>query len=125
MSSDNFTKFLEAVKAADCADNSAFQKLIEEGQQILRLTDKDFAREFNVSRPTITRWRNGDVAPHPALRKHVYEFLRSRAQLLLNRAESLAKRIHNSGRVNSRRRIATGPSAAIPMALRTRSSRNS
>lgn len=42
------------------------------------VTDKELAREFSVSFPTAQRWRSGENAPHPAMRKYVFDWLKDR-----------------------------------------------
>ncbi len=57
-------------------EDKAFQVLIKQ------FSDKDLARAFGVSRPTVQRWRTGQNAPHPALMERACETLR---QMLVNR----------------------------------------
>ena len=40
--------------------------------------DAKFAEELRVSRPTVTRWKNRQSIPHPALRSSIYALLRKR-----------------------------------------------
>jgi hypothetical protein len=87
MKDRQYLNFIGALRETDPTDDGAFQKRILDGMDLCRLLDKDVAREFGVSRPTVTRWRNGTNAPHPALRKHVYSWLQSRAQALHNRMQ--------------------------------------
>jgi len=75
-------EYVAALKSADLSDDAAFQALLNQGFVLLRLMDKDIAREFRMSRPTVTRWRNGTNAPHPAMRKPIYSWLAQRAQAL-------------------------------------------
>jgi transcriptional regulator with XRE-family HTH domain len=79
--------FVAALREADRGDDAAFQSLLGRGVQLLRLMDKDIAGQFGLSRPTVTRWRNGDNAPHPAMRKPVYTWLEQRATALYRRLE--------------------------------------
>ena len=46
---------------------------------VLELSDAKFARIFGVSRPTVTRWRNGVTAPHRRMRDTVLTFLETLA----------------------------------------------
>jgi hypothetical protein len=56
-------------------DKEAFQELLLTAIKLLDLTDEGIAERFDTSRPTVTRWRNGSNAPHPALRPAVCEWL--------------------------------------------------
>ena len=78
-------KFRDELKKADIRDANAFHTIIERGIRILRLTDEDLSRAFSISRPTITRWRNGSNAPHVALRRPVYDWLKKRVTTLIAR----------------------------------------
>lgn len=77
--------YIAALQAADIRDDEAFRSLLNQGMECLGLFDKDIAHEFNVSRPTVTRWRNGTNAPHPLMRRPVYDRLQQRAQALRRR----------------------------------------
>lgn len=82
--------FVVELRAANRTDASEFKRLLGRGIELLSLTDKDIAREFGASRPTVTRWRNGDNAPHPAMRKPVFDWLAQRAQIAMRRNRSSA-----------------------------------
>lgn len=41
----------------------------------LNLTDLEVAEEFDVSVPTVIRWKAGTTAPHPAMQPYVFEWL--------------------------------------------------
>lgn len=77
--------FIEHLRKADASSDDQFRALLGRGVELLTLGDQEIAREFDVSRPTATRWRNGDNAPHPAMRKLVYSKLERRAQMALRR----------------------------------------
>jgi hypothetical protein len=80
--------YVRSLREADARDEGAFHSLLTRGFDLLHLMDKDIAREFGVSRPSVTRWRNGVNAPHPAMRKPVYGYLDQRAQAVLRRVPS-------------------------------------
>ena len=77
--------FIEHLRQADVSRDDQFRDLLGRGFELLTLVDQEVARDLNVSRPTATRWRNGDNAPHPAMRKLVYGKLERRAQVALRR----------------------------------------
>ena len=52
-----------------------FTELFRDAALILELMDDDLARLFKISRPTASRWRSGDSAPHPVGRKAVFDVL--------------------------------------------------
>lgn len=59
----------------DHEDNRSFKENLSKSPSSLEMVDKDLADLIGVSRPTVTRWRNGKCAPHPLMRKLVYETL--------------------------------------------------
>lgn len=65
---------LEGLKTAH-TDDATFKEMIERCFAHAKLVDKDLSDALGVSRPTVTRWRNGVCAPHTALRKTVYDCL--------------------------------------------------
>ena len=46
-----------------------------EYMKVLDLTDEGYARLFDVSRPTIRRWREGTTAPHKKIEKSLCKIL--------------------------------------------------
>lgn len=56
-----------------------FKNILTEGMELLDLADEDCARLFDVSRPTVTRWRNGSTAPHRAMRRLLSDVLKKEA----------------------------------------------
>jgi transcriptional regulator with XRE-family HTH domain len=78
-------EFVHALETAEFRNDVQFQQLFSRGMTLLNLADIDVAREFGASRPTVTRWRNGTNAPHPAMRKHVYDLLERHANRTLKR----------------------------------------
>jgi hypothetical protein len=91
-------EYVRCLHQAEVRDDAAFHALLTRGFDLLHLIDKDIAREFGVSRPSVTRWRNGVNAPHPAMRKPVYMFLDQRAQAILRRIPPQAPQ--SRGRAN-------------------------
>jgi len=74
-----------------------FQGILMEGMELLDLTDEACARLFDVSRPTVTRWRNGTTSPHRGMRQLLSYVLRKEAM----------KRLRQHQRRNSRAAVKT------------------
>jgi hypothetical protein len=89
--------YVRSLQEAEARDDSTFHSLLSRGFDLLRLIDKDIAHGFGVSRPTVTRWRNGVNAPHPAMRKPLYVWLEQRAQAVIRST----RRQQSSGRSDS------------------------
>lgn len=68
-------------------DRERFCRLLGRSMAVLGLTDSDVADRLPVSRSAVTRWRNGNTAPLPMMRKPVYKFLdRKLVSLILQAA---------------------------------------
>ena len=78
MNRDLVQKLLDEVRVVDTEDNAAFKSIVNRLFEVLDLKDIEVARQFDMSRPSNTRWRNGRTVPHPAVRKHVYAWMRKR-----------------------------------------------
>lgn len=78
-----YKAYIEFLKKADLKDDSVFQDAVARGMRLMSLLDSDLSLYFTVSRTTVNRWRTGANAPHPALRKPVFAWLRARAATLL------------------------------------------
>ena len=52
-------------------NDDAFYKLVRESP----VKDRELAQRFDMSIPSVTRWRSGRNAPHPLVRRHVINFL--------------------------------------------------
>ncbi len=100
------TEFVKAIRKADPRDDSVFQSLLVQGMGLLRFDDLRLAAELGVSRPSVTRWRNGANAPHPAMRGPIYAFLARRARLALRQAAESIRILSRMGRrPRSRHRV--------------------
>jgi len=76
------SEYIGALESANPKDEEVFHKLLNEGMTLMLLTDEDCARMFDVSRPSVTRWRNASTKPHALVRKLVFAELKSRAMVL-------------------------------------------
>ncbi|MBC8114350.1 MAG: hypothetical protein H7062_08240 [Candidatus Saccharimonas sp.] len=52
-----------------------FTRQFNDARMVLEQSDTDLARLFRISRPTASRWRSGDSAPHDLGRKAVFNAL--------------------------------------------------
>ena len=77
--STSLRNFEAALQAADPQDAILFQSLLVEGTELLSLQLRTVAEQFGVSPASVTRWRQGKSAPHPALRPVIYKWLQRRA----------------------------------------------
>lgn len=80
-------RYEERVRRADPQDPALFTALLNEGMYLLSLLHKDLADDLAMARPTITRWTNGTVVPHPAMRVATYKLLLSRSAALKRRTK--------------------------------------
>ncbi len=103
MSKEMISKVLTELQSASITDDAHFHSLIRQSELSLGLTDVDFAREFTVSRSTITRWRNGANAPHPLMRKHVYSWIKARAKKQLKNLEIFEESESSKGKSGGNR----------------------
>jgi hypothetical protein len=52
-----------------------FGKVLSHAQKVLGKSDLQISQLFKVSRPTVNRWTRGVTAPHPMLRKAIFDSL--------------------------------------------------
>jgi len=76
---DDLQAYINVVQNACQTDDAAFNSVVARGMVVLRLLDSDLATNLGVSRPTVNRWTSGDNTPDPAMRKHVFDWLKNRA----------------------------------------------
>ena len=70
------TSLLALIERIDKTDDRGFTEVISLMIDNNFLNERDLARFFGTSRPTIRRWKNGDSFPHPLLRKHIFQKLK-------------------------------------------------
>jgi len=68
-------EFTYALRDIHPRDDRSFRWAISMGAGLLNLTHQDIAETFSVSRPTVTRWINGQNSPHPAVRPTIYKWM--------------------------------------------------
>jgi DNA-binding transcriptional regulator YiaG len=60
-------KAADAAKADEIKD-ADFRAILHDGQQLLNVSEKEFADELRVSHPRLNRWLRGKDLPHPVMR---------------------------------------------------------
>lgn len=94
-------QFILSLKVRDPRVDSVFQEILIEGMNLLGLVDDDCARLFDVSRPTVNRWRNGSTAPHRAMRIPLCNVLKKEASKRIKayeRMSSIRKKSYRKAR---------------------------
>lgn len=76
--------FIKTLKKVDCNNDSQFYIIFGRGIKLLKINDEEITKKFDMSKPSLSRWKNNITAPHPSIRKHVYEFLQQKAEEILN-----------------------------------------
>jgi len=56
-------QFINKLNKSIFKSDDEFKNILIEGMHLLNLNDEECAHLFYVSRPTITRWRNGTTTP--------------------------------------------------------------
>ena len=56
----------------DYNDDVLFQSIIINFLNMYFTTDRDLAKLFSISIPSVNRWKNGSNSPHPLMRRWVY-----------------------------------------------------
>lgn len=72
MSISELNQLKNDLQGANHNDDELFHSLINRTMKLLDFEDKDLAKVFEMNRSSVSRWRNGSNAPHPAMRKYVY-----------------------------------------------------
>lgn len=83
---DDLREYQKALRSVKLEDKEEFYQLFAMGLNLLNLPDDDVSVEFSVSRPTVNRWKNGRNAPHPLMRKPIYDWLEKRTTYLIKRS---------------------------------------
>jgi hypothetical protein len=71
--------FIDELSKLDPRVDGVFHEILNKGMGLLEYGDDDCAILFDVSRPTVTRWRNGSTAPHRAMRLPLCNVLKKKA----------------------------------------------
>jgi hypothetical protein len=66
-------------KGLDVENDEGFSAVLQKTETLFGMSDGDLAEELLVSRPTISRWRNGRNLPHRAMRGPILEWIAKEA----------------------------------------------
>jgi hypothetical protein len=73
----------ELASASSDPEAAEFGRVFHHAQSVLGKTDLQMSLLFKVSRPTVGRWARSVTAPHPMLRKAVFDVLLGEAKQAL------------------------------------------
>src|ERR1700722_13346758 len=68
-------QFQAALRLVDPKDDREFQRVLQEAQQLLEMSDQEIGDAISVSRPTVNRWVNGRNLPYNAMRSPVFTWI--------------------------------------------------
>jgi len=89
---ESFRTLKGRIAGADLRDDYEFRILLSDAQELLEMSDQEFADALRVSRPTVNRWIRGKNLPHTALRGPVCTWIDRQASERLKRLELFAQR---------------------------------
>lgn len=72
--------FIETLKGASVQDDETFTRIINLAAEVLELDDMAISKLFDVSRPTVRRWKEGRTTPYPAARRLIFRDLEKLAR---------------------------------------------
>jgi DNA-binding transcriptional regulator YiaG len=77
--------YIVELNEAEMENTAEFNRLLKESETLLKLSDRELARAFTISVPSVTRWRNGTSSPHSVMRPIVYKYLVDKTLEILKR----------------------------------------
>ena len=90
---ENLSDRLKRIKHSN---DDEFKQIIADSITLLRLTDYEASLIFDVSRPTVTRWKNGRTVPHPAMREALCKKIKTKVNKRLKIEQQENKPIESS-----------------------------
>ena len=72
---EKLEKFINLLNRTDPEDSQVFRPILKEGMDLLELDEREAARLFDVSVPSVQRWLADDTLPYSVVRKIVYSEL--------------------------------------------------
>ena len=76
-------------------NNELFRSCVSSAIDINLVGERQIARRFDVPRTSVRRWANGNNAPFPGMRHHVYEWLYEQTDKILVVIEQYQKETIN------------------------------
>jgi len=86
-------KFLREAGAADLKIDAEFQRILQDAQALLEMSDQEIADALSVSRPTVNRWINGKNLPYNAMRKPVLTWIQEQLTQKLKKVEASTRQV--------------------------------
>lgn len=82
MSTPSYRKFITTgiLFQDELDEDRIFQRVIQAALEDFCFTDMELARVLKVSRPTVTRWKNGKTSPAPRMRPAILDALMKEAR---------------------------------------------
>lgn len=84
---ETLRRFHDGANGISVKDDAQFRAVFAEAQGVLEMSDQEIADQLSVSRPTVNRWKNGKNLPHPAMRKHILNWIVERVAMRIKRVE--------------------------------------
>jgi DNA-binding transcriptional regulator YiaG len=85
--------FIGKLGTREFLSGGEFRETLVEAMDLFNLNDEECARLFDVSRPTVTRWRNGSTAPSRVVRRLVSDVLRKQAMKRVRKHNRSQRRV--------------------------------
>lgn len=76
MENINVKILLDMLLIPENQSNERFGTVVQMALSLLDISDTDICCQFEMSRPSLNRWKNGKAAPHPYIRPHVFKYFR-------------------------------------------------
>ena len=73
-------EYISLIESADPENYEDFYKILNLGIEVLKLSDTECARMFDVSRSSIVSWKKEKTKPHTIIRKLVFRELLAEAE---------------------------------------------
>jgi transcriptional regulator with XRE-family HTH domain len=73
--SDVLRKFQAEAIAIDLRSDADFQRIFQQAQVLLEMSDQQIADDIGVSRPSINRYANGKNLPYYAMRRNILHWI--------------------------------------------------
>jgi len=88
---DALREFSAEVRRVDFKVDSEFQRILQQAQELLELSDQEIGDALSVSRPTVNRWINGKNLPYNAMRKPVFSWIEEQLVQKVRKIETIRR----------------------------------